>query len=946
MRINMRQGVVSHQSGGFLQVNPSLNVNLFATNRPVAVTVAHHDTDYLHSEDAPITDAWVGPFSPTENYWLYWDFNLSSFERTFGFTKLEPVAQSIPPGGGGVDILQAIPGVNNQGQFVVDGHYVVTPQRPIAVALSTGNDGIYTVVSAVYNSVLGETTLFVAEDVVDATPDGQVSLDLDIAGNPLLTEGRMWYDTNNHIQYELRSGVWAEVLRVFAAQLTLGNVFLSMSIDGAAGTFTGTKIGDTSSTLTGRVLFTENSKVIQRDNRTFLTTEDQFFTNQSRVDAIRLESNVSRAQNTESALAQFTVVTWVDDDKIVTTQYDDTGESVVGMLTENLLFGEVGAIIIQGSIINPTWNWTTGAGAVPVGSPLWVNNGLLVAVDPHVSDVLNFPTGRVPVARVLGNDSIIFEQGLGGKGDTGPAGSIEYLPPATTSVIGGVTFVTPSSDPLFAFAISDTDPRLFDARTPLTHLHTATEVVFTPAGGITSNTVQLALEEVGLTKLNISGGTLSGPLILSSNPTTGLQATTKQYVDGLVSGLVWLDPVCLINMISDVETIPPVTPVISDAYIVAPGAVGDWSAIPSGHVVVWDGTVWLDRGAVTDVNPVAARFGIAFKTNTTPGGSFVGQKNNIALYDNTGTLTGFEIPTQNNAVFVCNVSSLHAFNQFAFSGTDWVLFGSAQAITADGITTTLGTNVLSVKQFADGGINDVKFWQGLEPADLALAYSPLSHTHIGTQVALTPYITSPDWGTLSSPPTAQLISTEVQGAVNELMDKKAAKRPTYATLIDAPAAGTVEGMIIHVRDESLMYYPDSGSWSPLAINGADLSIPYDIAFSASGILQQNVVIGSFVSPRTIDVDALAPGSVAYADSTATSTYTLKLFKVVSGVPTEVGTVTFNIGSNIGVIVIGSAFTLVPGNVLQLKTDPVAVPDPSLKDIAITIIGCSITQQCT
>ena len=153
-------------------------------------------------------------------------------------------------------------------------------------------------------------------------------------------------------------------------------------------------------------------------------------------------------------------------------------------------------------------------------------------------------------------------------------------------------------------------------------------------------------------------------------------------------------------------------------------------------------------------------------------------------------------------------------------------------------------------------------------------------------------------------------------------------------------------MIINVRDESLMYYADSGSWSPLAINGADLSIPYDIAFSASGILQQNVVIGSFVSPRTIDVDALAPGSVAYADSTAKSTYTLKLFKVVSGVPTEVGTVTFNIGSNIGVIVIGSAFTLVPGNVLQLKTDPVAVPDPSLKDIAITIIGCSITQQCT
>lgn len=942
----MRQGVVSHQAGGFLQINSSQNIDIFATNRPVVVTVAHHDTDYLHSEDATIVDAWTGPFNPTQEYWLYWDFNLLTFQRSFGYTNLEPVAQSIAPGGDGVDIIQAIPGVNGQGQFIVDGHYVLSPQRPIAVSLSTGNNGVYTIVSAIYNSVLGETTLYVVEDVIDATADGIVSLDIDIAGIPLLTEGRMWYDTNNHIHYELRGGIWAEVLRVFAAHLIQGNIFLSHSIDSTAGSFTGTQIGDTSSILAGRTLFTENSNAIQRDERTFLTTEDQFFTNQSRVDAIRLESNVARAQNSESSLAQFSVVEWVADGKIGTAQYNNVGAVVVGMLTESLLFDEVGAIIIQGVITNPFWDWTSGPNAVPVGSPLWVDNGLLVSTDPHVTDVLTYPHGQVPIARVLDKDTIIFEQGLGGKGDIGPPGSIEFLPPATTSIIGGVTLVTPSSDPLVSFAISDTDPRLFDARASLPHTHPATESLFTPAAGLISNNVQSAIEEVSLAKLNLTGGNLSGPLILSSNPTTNLQAVTKQYVDGLVSGLVWLDPVCLINMLSDAEITPPIAPTVSDAYIVPPGAVGDWSAVPSGHVVVWDGTVWLDRGAVTNVNPLGPRFGIAFKTSSVPTGSFAGQKNNIALYDNTGALTGFQVPTSNNAVFVCNASSLHAYNQFAFSGTEWVLFGSAQAITADDITTVLSTNALSVKQFADGGINDVKFWQGLEPADLALAYSPLSHTHIGTQVNLTPYATSPNWGTLSSPPTAHVTSTEVQGAVNELMDKKAAKRPTYATLIDAPAPGIVEGMVIHVRDDGLIYYADNGIWVPLALNGGDLSIPYDIAFSVSGILQQNTVVGSFAIVRLIDIPAGAAGSIAFANDPATlASYTVKIVLVSGGTPSDVGTVTFNVGSTAGVITIGTALNLVPGDILQVWTDPVAIPDPGLKDVAITLVGCSVTSQC-
>jgi len=68
----------------------------------------------------------------------------------------------------------------------------------------------------------------------------------------------------------------------------------------------------------------------------------------------------------------------MDDGKVDLAQYDDIGNTVLGILTEDLLYDEVGSIIIQGVITNPDWNWTTGTTPVPVGSELWVDNGNLV----------------------------------------------------------------------------------------------------------------------------------------------------------------------------------------------------------------------------------------------------------------------------------------------------------------------------------------------------------------------------------------------------------------------------------------------------------------------------------------------------------------------------------------------------------------------------------------
>jgi hypothetical protein len=71
---------------------------------------------------------------------------------------------------------------------------------------------------------------------------------------------------------------------------------------------------------------------------------------------------------------------------------------------------------------------------------------------------------------------------------------------------------------------------------------TANNIPFTPNGDITSTIVQDAIVEVRddtdtklLAKLNRSGGTMTGNLILNADPSTALGAATKQYVDANVN---------------------------------------------------------------------------------------------------------------------------------------------------------------------------------------------------------------------------------------------------------------------------------------------------------------------------------------------------------------------------------------------------------------------------
>lgn len=99
MRIDFRQGIINYPSTGqnqtFLLYGGGY-VSLSCSNGRVDVAFAHLSENYLLSESTDVPNAW-GPLSPGVDYWLYWDIDLRSAVRTFGYSLLQPITSAIQP---------------------------------------------------------------------------------------------------------------------------------------------------------------------------------------------------------------------------------------------------------------------------------------------------------------------------------------------------------------------------------------------------------------------------------------------------------------------------------------------------------------------------------------------------------------------------------------------------------------------------------------------------------------------------------------------------------------------------------------------------------------------------------------------------------------------------------------------------------------------------------
>lgn len=148
--------------------------------------------------------------------------------------------------------------------------------------------------------------------------------------------------------------------------------------------------------------------------------------------------------------------------------------------------------------------------------------------------------------------------------------------------------------------------------------------------------------------------TLSGFKLTSvATPTDGTDAANKAYVDALASGLLWKDPVNLVNLV-DVATAPVGSPADLDAFIISTGGdTGAWSSFTVGDVVQWYASD--SQWHLVKHLEVGDRYGIAFVNETAGPTAFAGKLLQIATVT-TATAGSeaftFEVPTVGDSVFI------------------------------------------------------------------------------------------------------------------------------------------------------------------------------------------------------------------------------------------------------------------------------------------------------
>lgn len=152
----------------------------------------------------------------------------------------------------------------------------------------------------------------------------------------------------------------------------------------------------------------------------------------------------------------------------------------------------------------------------------------------------------------------------------------------------------------------------------------------------TSQNIHQALE----TKLSVLGGTLTGNLTLATGvsvftnklPVAGNELASKAYVDSKVKGLEWKDPISAGNLISDILSTPPVSPVIGDVYIVASPGAGAWLN-KDGFATFYSGSTWEYLKPVPI--SVGDRFGVALTSTSSVSATLTSSHNNIVTLVST-----------------------------------------------------------------------------------------------------------------------------------------------------------------------------------------------------------------------------------------------------------------------------------------------------------------------
>lgn len=358
-----------------------------------------------------------------------------------------------------------------------------------------------------------------------------------------------WFDTVSTTMKVWNGAAWVRKIRVFAAKLQQGTIFVSMSINSPS--FIGTQVGQLASIPinAGALVYDGTGYPLKKGNGTYFTTTDSAITgiiSPAHVQIGALVVDATAAAN----LAAFTVVQYTDFGEINVATNTLLANGLYGIIQEDVSLGQKTQITTSGLITNPAWDWSTAG----VNALLFVNNvgQLTTTLQPS----------PIPVATVVDSTTIMLR----------PSSLFVTSPsdPATTTDLGAVQLSTAPVDAAHPIVVGTNDTRI-TAVTP--HVSNAAIHVSVPQANllasliagtsnltvtsltadIVKNTVQ-TLVDAATVNVNLQLGTqliLTGTDLIGSTRTvaapTNMQAGTfvlikfKQSATGSLD--LVLDPV-------------------------------------------------------------------------------------------------------------------------------------------------------------------------------------------------------------------------------------------------------------------------------------------------------------------------------------------------------------------------------------------------------------------
>ena len=423
-----------------------------------------------------------------------------------------------------------------------------------------------------------------------------------------------------------------------------------------------------------------------------------------------------------------------------------------------------------------------------------------------------------------------------------------------------------------------------------------------PAGYISSVSPSTILAALGYTPVNIAGDTMTGNLILNADPTNALGAVTKQYVDNVVTGLNFHEPVHAAT-----------TGNLSATYLNGTLGVGaTLTAISNGALIVDGHTMLTGERLMVWQQTSAFENGIYDVTNTGDSSNpFILTRSADADNSPTGELAygDFCFVQQGTLYggygFIMNTPGIITIGTTNIS---YVQFNAAQVITAGYGLQELTPNILSVDTSVIATLSSLSGY--LTTAAAALTYQPIGSylTTISglnvslltndsgyiTSSALTPYLTSATAATTYFPIPTGTTSEYLRG------DGSAATFPTIPTI--TPSALTeVDDTNITI---SLGGTPGTALLQPVTITAgwtgtlADARIASAATWNNKSRLQYNNSTGTqSITAATVTYITGSAITTANIQAGTVVTWDISVTKTAAGTAAPVWTVRFGTTSS-------------------------------------------------